>query len=197
MSLGGAPSEQLDRIASIQNAASESAGSSFRVDLKPPATARDIDRIESRLGSLLPTDVRDLFAAHDGCAIWIAPGVGFAGLERSLHMHSTIRDLPLPRLSNGNRAIDANTFFPILDMDKVLLAVATSRGPRELSSPLYLVDYEMDQLTIVARSVGDFISYLLNELDEGNFEVAKNGPAWKQDPLRFSRTMTPIGEASN
>lgn len=186
-------SEQLDRLISIQNSAYESAGSTTRIQLNPPASDSDIARAEALIGRQLPEEVRTLYRWHDGCAIWLVPSVGFRGLGASSQAFSIIQPLELPELSNGEVTFESGSLFPVFDMDKPSLAVIAARGSRQRESALYVLDFEMGQLTMVARSMSAYIAHLYSELEAGNFVVTVHGLKWKRDPIRFSRTMTPIG----
>jgi len=78
-------------------------------------------------------------------------------------------------------------------MDRVLLAVALSPGSADDHSPLLYVDFEMDQLTMVAHSVGAYVGRLLQALEAGDFEVTRHGLRWTHDPVEISPEMTPLG----
>jgi cell wall assembly regulator SMI1 len=145
------------------------------------------------MGRQLPEEVRNLYLWHDGCAIWMVPDLGFRGLKSSLQAFSMIQNLDLPELSNAEVTFERGSLFPVFDMDKPAFAVRTTRGSRERQSPLYLLDFEMSQLTMVARSVTAFIAHLVRELEASNFLVTEHGLTWRHDPLMVSRTMTPIG----
>lgn len=186
-------SEQLDRLVSIQNSAYESAGSTTRIELNPPASDSDIARAEVRIGRQLPEEVRMLYRWHDGCAVWLVPSLGFRGLGASSQAFSIIQGLELPELSNSEVTFESGSLFPVFDMDKPSLAVIATRGARERESGLYVLDFEMGQLTMIARSMRAYIAHLLSELEAGNFVVTVHGLKWKRDPFRLSRTMTPIG----
>lgn len=133
---------------------------------------------------------------HDGCIVWLVPHLSFRGLQRSHAGYQRLRDAELPGVSNDSQKIPRGALFPVFDMDRAAIAALTFESPGQPTSPLYLLDFEMDQLTMVAHSMGAFINHLVRELETGNFEITEHGLMWKRDPLRFSRSMTPLGEAS-
>ena len=134
-----------------------------------------------------------MYLWHDGCAPRLVPDIGYRGLSRAVQEFSIIRDLELPQLSNAEGKLEPGSLFPVLDMDKIALAVVTTRESRERESPLFFLDFEMAQLTLPAHSVSAFIAHLLRALEACNFEVTRHGLTWSPDPLRLSPTMTPIG----
>jgi hypothetical protein len=193
VSSGSGLSSVLDRLVSIQNSAYTSASASIHIDLKSPATDEDLDRVEARTGRYFADEVRELYRWHDGCAVFLVPDISFRGLRRSLDRYLMVGDFQLPQPSNFTDRIEPIELFPVLDRDRVALPVMTTSKSRQPTSPLFLLDFEMDQLTMVARSLTDFVEFLLHELERGNYEMTKYGLQWRRPPP-FSRDMTPIGE---
>jgi cell wall assembly regulator SMI1 len=165
------------------------------VILGPPASDSDLEGVEAEMSRRLPDDARQLYRWHDGCLVWIAPALGFANVGQALATYQLIRDYGLlPELSNDTQTVKSDQLFPIFNIDKVHLCVSVTERARNAVSPVYLLDVEMDQLTHVARSVGDFLDHLLRELDNGNNMVAKQYDVnWAHDPFRFDSHMIPFG----
>ena len=183
---------QLDRVIAIQNSAYDRARSSIQIALKPAALDRDLRRLDERLGRQLPDEVRTLFSWHDGCSVFLVPGVLYRGSEWSIETFESISNIRLPALSNAVGTGQPGTLLPLFDMDRVLLTVALPPEPAG-ETPLFYLDFEMDQLTMIARSVGAYVLRLLRALEAGNFEVTHHGLRWAHDPTEISPEMTPFG----
>ena len=189
---GPSLSTRLDRLVSIQNSAYERAGSNFRIELERPATGPEIERIEAQVGQRLPDELRTLYSWHDGCSVFLVPGVLYRGSGWSSDAFASICNFRLPALSNAGGERPPGKMLPVFDMDKPLLAVALTPESADSKAPLFYLDFEMDQLTMIARSTGAFIGRLLQELESANFDVTRHGLRWTRDPLALSRSMTPI-----
>lgn len=184
---------RLDRVVSIQNSAYARAGSPLQIALKPAALDSDIQRLEGQLGGQLPDEVRTLFSWHDGCSVFLVPGVLYRGSEWSSEAFASISKMRLPALSNADGTGQPATLLPVFDIDRVLLTVALTTEPAGDQTPLFYLDFEMDQLTVIARSIGAYVLRLLRALEAGDFEVTPHGLRWAHDPIEISPEMTPIG----
>jgi hypothetical protein len=183
---------RLDRVVSIQNSAYERAGSPIQIVLNPGALDAEIERLEKRLGRRLPDETRTLYSWHDGCSVFLVPGLLYRGSEWSIGVFSSISNVRLRALSNAVGIRPEGKMFPVFDMDKVLLTVELTPSSSEGPTPLYCLDFELDQLTMIARSIDAYVALLLRALESRNFEVTRHGLRWTRDPIGLSRTMTPI-----
>jgi len=186
--------ERLDRLVDLYDAVRARSGeSSLADDLGPPATTAELDRIEAHLGLLLPDEVRALYRWHNGVKIWLVPALGFNSLARAVDMwelYTDIGELPLP--SNSPINVGVGTVLPVFDIDTVQLCVICAPEKKAVS-PLVLVYLEDDQLTVVAASIVDFVSYLIAKLEEGWTGAYDEDP----DALTFPKAMTPLGDAAH
>lgn len=124
--------------------------------------------------------------------MFLVPGLLYRGSEWSNGVSESINNVRLPPLSNAGIKGPQGRMFPVFDMDRVLLAVALTTGSAGDQTPLYYLDFEMDQLTMIARSIGAYIGRLLRALEAGDFEVTRHGLQWTRDPIEVSSSMTPI-----
>ncbi len=189
---------RLDRLTSLYEAAYRVGEPNWRVELRPPASDEDLDRIEQRLGRLLPEEARQLYRWHDGSITSIAPALDFHFVELALKVYGSLqygvtRGDRLPDLTNGPETFDTTALFPVFNLNKVLLNVLTTSAARASTSALYLLDAESDALTKVAHTIRDFIEHLIQELEGGYVNYTIHGAMWTRDPYRYDPAMEPYG----
>jgi hypothetical protein len=191
-------SERLDRMVELQVAPWKDAG---RRDPYPylklgdAATENELDDLERAIGRMLPTEVRELYKWHNGCVVWLVPDIGFRNLGLALSIYEIEKKAKsLPRLSNSNGRIEPDELFTVLDVDKPSLCVRTTLGERIPASPVYLLD--VDQLTMVSKSLSALIEHFIGELEAGHVELTEHGIRWASTAGAFSffdRSMVPYG----
>ncbi len=190
--------DRLDRLISLYEAAYRLGEPNWRVDLRPAASDKDLDRIEEQLHRLLPEEARHLYRWRNGGITSIAPALDFHSAELAHKEHLSLHHVArhgyqLPNLTNGPETFDTVALFPVLNINKVLLNVLTASPGRAPTSAVYLLDAESDALTKIALTIRDFIEHLIKELEGGYVEYTIHGVMWTRDPFRFDPAMEPYG----
>jgi hypothetical protein len=192
-------SERLDQMVKLYVAPWRDAGHSEPYPyftLGNPATDAELDELERAIGRLLPTEARDVYKWHNGCIVWLVPGIGF----RNMRLARSIYDITkkqefVPPLSNGAELLEASELFEIFNVDKPSLCVRTTVDERIPASPVYFLDPEMDQFTMVAKSISDLVDRFIRELEAGHVQLTEHGIMWTSEAGAFSffRSMAPYG----
>jgi hypothetical protein len=187
---------RLDRLVSLYETASRIGEPSWRLEKRPGVTSEGIEGTETRLGSLLPPEARELYSWHNGCVPWLAPDLGFKPIEVACARYLARRGQRLIPVTNDSAEISLHALFPILDIDKVTLNLPLiSRGIGRLV-PLFMLDLENNQATVVSRSVRGLIDHLIREFESGNVEYTAEGLTWKRSPYQFPVDMRPFGQGT-
>ena len=187
--------ERLDRLAYLYQAAYRQGDPTWHAQLRPGVSDAELNRTEEQLGRLLPEEARTLYSWHDGANTALAPYLDFNPLAIAAEMAASITRFPLPAVTNEPSVIKSGSLLPVFKIDRVLFNVLTTArtGQRTKTSGVYVLDFERNQLTKIARSLLDFVDHLAAELEAGNAQYTEHGVMWKQDPYRFDPAMKPYG----
>jgi hypothetical protein len=161
--------------------------------LRPAASTQTLDQIEAYLDRLLPEEARELYQWHDGCVPSLAPDLGFSSVEIAYQKILPVRGFGSLKITNAPGHIDLVTVFPVFDMDRVVFVVETASGQRPATSPLYILDLENGQLTLLSYTIRDFIDHLIEEFEAGHVRHTRHGVQWTREPFSLDPRATPYG----
>ena len=193
-------SDRLDQMVELYVAPWRDAGHSEPypyLTLGDPATDAELDELERAIGRLLPAEARDVYKWHNGCTVWLVPDIGFYNMQVARSIYDiTKKQEFLPPLSNATEQLEASELFAIFNVDKPSLCVRTTVDERIAASPVYFLDFEMDQFTMAAKSISDLVAQFIREFEAGHAELTEHGIMWTNGPGAFSffdRSMVPYG----
>jgi hypothetical protein len=171
----------LEELTRRLDAASIAAGlRPYSQQLHEPAHPSVLDRAEHELERLLPAEVRDLFAWHDGAELDLAPSCYFQGLSNSVSARRDLLQFPMPRAANAAFCPDAEDLLPIFSTDGADYCVELSnRGSSRIdTTSVYYLDLERDLLVQMATTLRAFIVHITLRLDDPGLERRPYGLDW-------------------
>jgi len=186
---------KLDRMMEALSLLPGGAGDSAVLvgELRQPVAEAELDAAEAAIGRLLSGETRDLYRWHDGSIYFAA--IDYDRLDRRVSLCQRMVSFTFPPLSNASGSIERGELFPVLNIDALLICVRTTLVSRVATSTVVVLDSELDQLTVVASSLGAFFDRLTQELSNGNAAPSEQGITWQDGTfLTFPPTMTPFGD---
>jgi hypothetical protein len=190
--------DRLDRLISLNEAAYHRGGEvHWRLRLGMPLSDDDLDRLESRIGRLLPQEARDLYLWHDGCIPGIAPAISFNPLAVVAGIYTPSADFGHHELTNAQGGtVDPAALFTVLNIDTVTFSVLTTTDDRAPASGLYAPLFEdIVDITMIAYSIRGLVDQLIAEFKAGRVEYTEHGVRWTRDVFSwFRQDMEPFGE---
>lgn len=186
---------RLDRLRGLEEAAYHKINPDWRIDLRPPADRAVLGQIESQLGRHFSKDVMELYRWHDGSGggTWFVPFIHFNPLHQARTLYQKLADAGAFAVTNAADTIDVTDLFPVFQMERRLLSARITRGSRNDVSPLYLIDFELGQLTEEARTLRDFVDHLVELFERGQYERQGRELTWTAPPYRIERDVEPYG----
>jgi cell wall assembly regulator SMI1 len=163
---------------------------------RPPATQKQIEKFEAKIGAKLPRDVRESYRTYDGqCAgTGIVYGLAVHSLRDSLVHWQFWADGYERNLADGSAAgLDsACTSFPdgfvrpvyfdpgwiplTYDSGGNHIAVDLNPGPKGRRGQVIVFGRDDEFHPVLALSWGQFLTDLADELDAGNFRLDLTDP---------------------
>ncbi len=189
--------ERLDRLRALEEAAYHKVDPDWRIDLRPPADRSFVGRIESQLGRHFSKDAIELYRWHDGSGggTWFVPLIDFNALHIAQEVYQAVADTGVFAVTNSPDTIDAVDLFPVFQHERILLSVRLTRTGSSDVSPLYLIDFELGQLTEAARTLRDFVDHLIELFERGQYEAYGRELRWTAPPYRVEPDMEPYGSS--
>ncbi len=184
----------MERMLSLYESAHEGSGVDAHVQRRQPLTEEDLKAFESRVRRLLPDEAHQLYRWHDGCVVYIAPLIGFLPFHVAAKSYDVLHRGKLPEVSNAPGWQPIGPIFPLLDVYDMPLCVPTSADDHLKHAPLYYLDLENDQLTLLAWTVREFVEDVIIRLESGQTEHTEHGVFFTGSAVyRFDPVMAPIG----
>lgn len=187
--------ERLERLRALEEGAYHNIDPDWRIDLRPPADQIVLARMESQLNRHFSKDAIELYRWHDGSGggTWFVPLIHFNPLHIAREVYQTMADAGVFAVTNAADRIDMADLFPIFQHERLLLSVRLTGSGGSDSSPLYVIDFELGQLTQAARRLRDFVDHLIELFERGQVEVHGQELRWTAPPYRVAPDMEPYG----
>lgn len=185
--------DRLDRLVWLYETAYQTGTPGWRVGLRPPASGTDLNRVEQRLGRLLPEEARDLYQWHNGCdRTFLVPDLSFNPLDRAVSIYQATDRTGIQPVTNGPGSVENVDLFPVFNIDRILFSIRANAKSRATTSPVYvpLID-DLDGVTVVSSSIAALIEHLIVELEAGRVEYTEHGVRWSRDPYPSDPQMEP------
>jgi hypothetical protein len=190
--------ERLDWLRELVESAYHEFDPNWRIDLRPPVDQKVLKRIENQIDRRFTKDVIELYRWHDGSdgATSFVPSIDFGPLHMALKTYESVfRGESFP-VTNAPDRYELTDLFPVFNHERIQFTVRLTRDGRSETSPLYIIDFELGQLTEEARTLGDYIDHLVELFERREYEVHGQGLRWTGVPYRLEPDIEPYGPSS-
>src|SRR5260370_8365225 len=144
----------------------------------------DLNRVEQRLGRLLPEEARDLYQWHNGCdRTFLVPDLSFNPLVRAVSMYQATDRTGIQPVTNGPGSVENVDLFPVFNIDRILFSIRANAKSRATTSPVYVpLINDLDGATVVSSSIAALIEHLIVELEAAPVDYTAHGVRCPPDP---------------
>jgi len=168
----------------------------LNASLNPPATEADISRLETTTGLTLPDELKQLYRLHNGESgdAGLFFGLPFISIDEAIAEWKTWESL-----SGSTATMDSNVisvpanhikeqyvnthYLPISkDYGGNNIGIDLDPGPDGISGQVINFGRDEDTRFVIARSIGEFLEFILHHVKNNNFTFEINGD---EEPRSF------------